>query len=111
MLHGKKGGDPMINVIASVRVKAGSLSDFIEIFKSNVSKVREEKGCIEYFPAVDMDANIPLQDMDVNIVTIIEKWQNLEALRAHLKAPHMIAYREKVKNLVENLSIKVLQEI
>ena len=86
-------------------------SDFIEIFKSNVSKVREEKGCIEYFPAVDMDANLPLQDMDVNMVTIIEKWQNLEALRAHLKAPHMIAYREKVKNLVENLSIKVLQEV
>ena len=46
----------MINVIASVRVKAGRRSDFLEIFKSNVPNVREEKGCIEYFPAVDVDA-------------------------------------------------------
>jgi quinol monooxygenase YgiN len=34
----------------------------------------------------------------------------VEALRAHLKTPHMLAYREKVKDIVEVLSIKVLKE-
>jgi len=100
----------MINVIASVRVKAGRRSDFLEIFKSNVPKVREEKGCIEYFPAVDVDTGLPPQILDENGVTIIEKWDSLEDLRNHLNAPHMQDYREKAGDLVEDTSIKVLQE-
>jgi quinol monooxygenase YgiN len=72
--------------------------------------VREERGCIEYFPAVDIDADLPPQSLDENVVTIIEKWESLEALRDHLKAPHMLAYQEKVKDIVEDRSLKVLEE-
>ena len=100
----------MINVIASIRVKTEKLSEFLEIFKSNVPSVRDENGCIEYFPAVDIDADLPPQSLDENVVTIIEKWESLEALRDHLNAPHMLAYKEKVKDIVEGVSIKVLQE-
>ena len=100
----------MINVIASIRVKPGRLSEFLEIFKSNVPNVREERGCIEYFPSVDIDADLPPQIRDENVVTIIEKWESLEALRDHLNTPHMLAYREKVKDIVEDVSLKVLQE-
>jgi quinol monooxygenase YgiN len=100
----------MINVIASIRIKPGSLYAFLEIFKANVPKVREEAGCIEYFPAVDIDAKLPPQILDGNVVTIIEKWENLEALRDHLGAPHMLAYREKVKDMVEGISLKVVKE-
>jgi quinol monooxygenase YgiN len=101
----------MISVIASVRVKADRLPQFIEVFKSNLPEVREEKGCIEYFPAIDIDSGLPVQKLEKNVVTIIEKWESVEALRAHLKTPHMLAYREKVKDIVEDLSIKVLQEV
>ncbi len=100
----------MINVIATVRVKAGNRSKFIELFKSNVPDVKAENGCIEYAPTVDIDANIPPQILEENVVTIIEKWESLEALTAHLSAPHMLSYREKVKDIVEDVSIKVLQK-
>lgn len=100
----------MINVIASIRVKPGRLPEFLEIFKSNVPNVKEEKGCIEYFPAIDIDADLPPQVLDENVVTIIEKWEGLEALCDHLNAPHMRAYKEKVKDIVEDVSVKVLQE-
>ncbi len=100
----------MINVIASIRVKAGRRSEFLEVFKSNVPNVREEKGCIEYLPTVDIDADLPPQVLDENVVTIIEKWESLKALRDHLVAPHMLAYKEKVQDIVEGLSVKVLQE-
>jgi len=100
----------MINVIASIHVKSGKLSDFLEILKSNLPSVREERGCIEYFPAVDIDADLPPQSLDENVVTIIEKWESLEALRDHLNAPHMLAYKEKVNKIVEDVSLKVLQE-
>jgi quinol monooxygenase YgiN len=73
-------------------------------------QVKEEKGCVEYFPLVDIDAKLASQILDENVVTIIEKWESLEALRDHLEAPHMQAYREKVKNRVTGLSLKVLRE-
>jgi quinol monooxygenase YgiN len=100
----------MIYVVASIRVKAGRLGEFLEIFGSNVPRVSEEKGCIEYFPTVDLDAHLPRQETDENTVTILERWENLEALQQHLKAPHMLTYREKVKELVEGASLKVLKK-
>ena len=100
----------MINVLASIQIKAGKVSEFIEIFNTNVENVRAEDGCIEYYSTVDLDADLPPQVLDENVVTIIEKWKNLAALRAHLTAPHMLTYREKVKDIVENVSLKVLQE-
>lgn len=100
----------MINVIASIRIKEGRVPDFLEIFKANVPNVLAEKGCMEYFPAVDIDAGLPPQTLDGNLVTIIEKWEDLESLKVHLVAPHMLAYREKVKDMVVDLSLRVLQE-
>ncbi|MEI6155282.1 MAG: putative quinol monooxygenase [Deltaproteobacteria bacterium] len=100
----------MIHVIASVRVKEGKVSDFLEIFKSNMIMVRKEKGCIEYFPAVDINTGLPPQILDENVVTIIESWESPESLRDHLEAPHMLAYKEKVRSIVESVSLKVLQK-
>ena len=100
----------MINVIASIHIKEGRLSEFIEIFKSNIPNVLEEKGCIEYVPTVDVPTGLPPQELDNNVVTIIEKWDSLEDLQTHLLAPHMLAYKENVKNLVDKLSLKVLGE-
>jgi quinol monooxygenase YgiN len=100
----------MINVIASIHIKEGRLSEFVEISKSNIPNVLEEKGCMEYVPTIDIPAGLPRQELNDNVVTIIEKWGSLEDLQAHLSAPHMLAYREKVKDLVEKMSVKVLGE-
>jgi quinol monooxygenase YgiN len=101
----------MINVIASICVKTGTFSDYLEILKSNLSAVRKEKGCVEYIPMVDIDAKLPTQVFDKNVVTILEKWESLEALHAHLGSPHMLDFREKVRNMVESVAVKVLQKV
>ena len=100
----------MINVIASIQIKEGLLSEFIEIFKSNIPKVLEEKGCIEYVPTIDVPTGLPPQELNNNVVTIIEKWDSLKDLMAHLSAPHMLAYKEKTKNLVDKMSVKILEK-
>ena len=99
----------MIHVIASIHVKEGRLSEFIEIFKSNVPNVLSEKGCIEYVPTIDVPTGLPPQELDKNVVTIVEKWDCLDDLQAHLSAPHMLAYKEKVETIVEKVSLKVLE--
>jgi quinol monooxygenase YgiN len=100
----------MIYVIASIHIKEGHVADFIDIFKSNIPQVLAEDGCVEYAPTVDLPAGLPPQALDANVVTIIEKWRSLEDLKRHLVAPHMLTYHEKVKDLVQNLSLKVLSE-
>ncbi len=101
----------MINVIASVNVKAGKLSDYLAILKANISAVRTETGCIKYVPMVDVDVKLPSQVLDKNVVTILEKWDSVEALHAHLVSPHMMDYREKVKTMVESVALKVLCDV
>ncbi len=101
----------MINVIASIQIKKGQREAFVEIFKSNVPLVVKEKGCMEYLPTIDVPTGLAPQELNSNVVTVIEKWRSLVDLRIHLTAPHMLAYREKVKDLVESVSLKVLEEV
>ena len=100
----------MIIVIASNRIKAGHRDEFIKAFKPFAETVRKENGCIEYFPAVDAETGLPPQEKDPNVVTIIEKWQSLEALQAHMKTAEMRAFGEKSREMIEQMSIRVLQE-
>ncbi len=100
----------MINVLAAISVKPGKRDEFVQIFKANVPNVRAEAGCIEYAPTIDVDAELEPQVLDASMVTVIEKWESLEALRDHLVAPHMVAYKEQVKDIVDGVSLKVLGE-
>jgi quinol monooxygenase YgiN len=99
----------MIHVVATAKLKTGRRAEFLDIFRANVPAVRNEAGCIEYYPAVDIDANLPIQQMSDDEVVVIEKWESMEALHAHLQAPHMMVYKEKVKDMVASVSRRVLQ--
>jgi quinol monooxygenase YgiN len=100
----------MIIAIASVRVKAGKVPEFLERFKSNVPRVKKERGCIEYFPAVDVQADVPLQSLNENVVTIIERWESLEAFRDHVISHNMRDQQKRKSDMVEEITVKVLQE-
>jgi len=100
----------MIHVLASIHVKENSLNAFLEIFRANVPNVRAEKGCIEYVPAVDAATDIPVQQRQPSVVTVIEKWESVDALLEHLETPHMAAYKEATRDMVMQVDVKILQE-
>ncbi len=100
----------MIYVIATVNVAEGKRDAFLEIFRRVVPSVLAEKGCLEYGPAVDCPTGIPVQVLERhNTVTIMEKWESPEALKAHLTTPHMLAYRKEVKEIVTGMKVEVLK--
>jgi quinol monooxygenase YgiN len=39
---------------------------------------------------------------------VVEKWDSMEALKAHAAAPHMAAYAAKVKDLLAKRAIHIL---
>lgn len=100
----------MIYVIATIEVAEGQRDAFLNEFHQLVPKVHAEEGCLEYGPNVDVPTDIPVQDpIRDNVVTIVEKWESLAALKAHLAAPHMADYRAKVKDLVAGVRLQVLE--
>ncbi len=100
----------MIHVIATIELHAGKRDAFLKEFHAVMPDVIAEDGCIEYGPAVDLESGLPVQaPLRENTVTVVEKWRDLAALKAHLNAPHMHAYRPKVKDFVSNVKLNVLQ--
>jgi quinol monooxygenase YgiN len=99
----------MIRVIAIADVHPGKKAEFMEILNGNIPNVRQENGCLEYVAASDVDAGLGNQVMDENQVMVIEQWESLDALKAHLETPHMQSFREKVSDLVKGVSLRVLQ--
>jgi quinol monooxygenase YgiN len=100
----------MLTVLASIYIKAGNLDKFLEIFKANVPNVRAEKGCISYTPMIDYDSKLEPQEINENLVTIVEQWEDMAALNEHLAASHMLEYKENVKDIVEKVTLKILQD-
>jgi quinol monooxygenase YgiN len=99
----------MVHVLATVEVAEGVRDAFLAEFHQIVPTVRAEDGCLEYGAAVDLatgqKAQPPVRDQ---VVVIVEKWRDLPALEAHLAAPHMTAYRARVRHLVLKTTLQVL---
>ena len=98
----------MIHVVAQISLKPGCRSQFLEEFHKLVPLVHAEEGCLEYGPAIDAETPIDAQKTDSDLVVVIEKWESVPHLEAHLVADHMNDYREKVKDMVSGTSLQIL---
>ena len=108
----------MIHVVATIanpvrdrRWKtATATTASIEVFRWLTPIVRAEVGCIEYQATIDVPTTIAVQEGPrADVVTVIEKWDSVEALYAHGTAPHMTEYRTKVKDFVVSVKLQVTE--
>ncbi len=100
----------MIHVVATLTVVPAQRDAFLQAFAELTPLVRAEKGCLEYGAAVDQPTPIPVQQLaGEDTVMVIEKWESVAALEAHLAAPHMDAFREQTESMLKGLSIQVLR--
>ncbi len=71
----------MITVIAQNQIKTEKLKDFIALVTQLVQDTRKnDAGCIRY--ELLQDAKTP------NLLTMLEVWENQEALSSHMKSKH-----------------------
>ncbi|HTV89637.1 MAG TPA: putative quinol monooxygenase [Stellaceae bacterium] len=97
----------MIHVVAIITAKPGKRDEVLTAFRANMPAVHAEQGCIEYGPATDADGG-PGAKFGADTFVVIEKWESLDALRAHGASPHMAAYAAKTRDLLANREIHVL---
>jgi quinol monooxygenase YgiN len=102
----------MIHVIATIELSKDKRDVFLAEFRKLVPLVKTEEGCLEYGAALDLATGLAAQgSIRENVVTVVEKWENLDTLKKHLQAPHMIAYRSKVKDFVQATKLQVLAPV
>lgn len=99
----------MIHVIAIITAKPDMRESILQAFRANVPAVLAEQGCIEYGAAVDADNALAFQmKFGLDVFLVIEKWESMDALKAHAAAPHMAAYASKVKDMIASRVIHIL---
>ena len=98
-----------IHVVAVITARAGMREKILEAFQQNSPTVRKEQGCIEYIATVDANNAGALQTkFGDDTFVVVEKWENLGALKDHAVSPHMAAYAQKTKDLIKSRTIHVL---
>lgn len=99
----------MIHVLAIITAKPGMRDRVLAHFHANMPAVHAEAGCLEYGPAVDADGIGPFQTaFGPDTFVVVEKWESVEALKAHSAAPHMAEYGAKTRDMIASRVIHVL---
>ena len=99
----------MIHVIAVITAKPGQRDTVLQAFRANVPAVKAEQGCIEYGAAIDLaDGPASQTPYGPDTFVVIEKWDDIDALKAHSASPHMKAYGARTKDLLASRVIHIL---
>jgi quinol monooxygenase YgiN len=99
----------MIHVLAIITAKPGKRAEVLAAFHGIVPAVRKEEGCIEYGAAVDAEGLGSSQArLGPDTYAVVEKWASTAALSAHTKAPHLVEFRDKTKDLIASRVVHVL---
>lgn len=76
----------MVVVNGIVRTTGEAISALREAIATMEQASREEEGCIDYTFSVEVN--------DPNAMRITEKWETVDALRAHMATPHMADFQK-----------------
>jgi quinol monooxygenase YgiN len=80
-------------LIVRLRVKEDAGEKLEAAFAKAIKASRREKGCLAY--DLNRDAKAP------SLYLVYERWQNLEALEAHLKTPEITALLAQLRGLTD----------
>ena len=87
----------MIIVIARAEVDPGRLDELRPALDAMMRATWEESGCLSYSMAVEGGS----------VVSIVERWQDVAALKSHFGTPHMAAFNAAVMGAVRSIDAKM----
>jgi quinol monooxygenase YgiN len=92
----------MIVVTVLIETQPDSVAKLQAAIRTLEHATRAEAGCIDY--AFASEINEPSH------IRVIERWRNVDALKAHLKAPHMAAFNSAVRaNPPKRVDVKMFE--
>ena len=100
----------MIQVVVTMIIKEGKMEPFLNECKKLRPRVLAEKGCLGYEYFREIPSPLGNQEpVQKNRITLLERWESVEALKTHSSMPHMKEFLDRVKDLRESVSSRVLE--
>ncbi len=100
----------MISLVVTMVIKEGRMDEFLAECKKIRPKVLAEKGCFAYDYFKEVQSPLGSQEpVQKNRITLLERWESMEALQEHSDAPHMKEFLSKVKEWRESVTSRVLE--
>lgn len=93
----------MIKVIARSKIKTGSLPKVLVLYDELTQKTRKEEGCVSY--------ELFQEVHDENSLTLIEEWNDLQALEKHTQTPHFIDLVDKLAAYETELPVLIYKKL
>ncbi len=102
----------MLIVIADIQIRPGvqHRENVLNAFRNITPVVLQEEGCHGYELLVDHDSDVHYQTKVPDSIIMLEQWESIEHLNAHLQTSHMQAYQQQVKNDVLDVKIRIMQQ-
>lgn len=93
----------MIKVIAPSIIKEDHLLDALQLYQLLVKETVKEQGCISYELFQDIE--------DPKSLTLIEEWEDEEALQRHTKTSHFIDLVGKLAEYEQELPVHIYKKL
>jgi quinol monooxygenase YgiN len=102
----------MLHLVVTMMVKEGRMAEFLELCRWLRPQVLDEPGCLAYDYTRDAVSPFdPEKPLDPNRVTLLERWESANALRAHMQAAHMKEAGAKMKDLRASSEVRILEPV
>lgn len=101
----------MLTIVAEVCTRPGAdhRKAVLTLFKKVSPAVLAESGCHGYAPMIDAQVHAGFQTVNPNCIVMIEKWEDIAALQAHMETPHMIAFHRQAEAHIVEIKVKILE--
>jgi len=102
----------MVHVIVTMRIKEGQMPAFLTACAELRPQVLQEPGCFAY--DYTRDAASPRggqQPIEADRITLIERWESMDALKAHLETPHMKAAGAKMTDMRASIELRFTESL
>jgi quinol monooxygenase YgiN len=108
----------MIYVIVNVELSAGTREEYLELIQPFLNESRQEPGCLEYEALIEHELPLGVSQLvfrgeaaidDRDVVTLIQKWIDIDAYSRHVDQPHVRQCFALVKDLVKAIDLQILQ--
>jgi len=101
----------MLTVLAEIRTRPGAhhRQAVIDSFEIAIPFVLKEEGCHGYLPLVDHAAHVAFQTTAPDSIFMVEQWETVAHLEAHLQTAHMKEHSARVKDSVLDVHIRILE--
>ena len=99
----------MIKLVVTMQIKPGKMPAFIELFNRLQPSVLAEEGCREYHLFREIEGGTDTPDPDS--VVLLEQWDSIEHLQAHLATELMRDFKREAAELRASVNLKIVSPI